>query len=203
MNFLPLEICELKAWFHCLNRHLGCWGMPGVLPLPAESTGLLGGSCRFHHQFFHPVCHIVLMSLLASSVGNGIKCHKCWLRQRNGWWDFKGWCENHNRWHFEMNSLQITSFFKTMNVRRWDGDRSSSWYNFEVFQHINRSGHEPLCKILNHILDLITCWFIYSSFQDSGVDCFLFDIQDTKHGCFRAFAIKATFQPCNGAVFFH
>lgn len=44
---------------------------------------------------------------------------------------------------------------------------------------------------------------MYSSCQDSGVDCLLFDIQDAKHGCFGGFAVKATFQPCNGAVFFH
>lgn len=35
MNFRPLAICDVKTHFHCLNRHLGGWGMP-----------CLGSCCR-------------------------------------------------------------------------------------------------------------------------------------------------------------
>lgn len=47
--------------------------------------------------------------------------------------------KNHNWWCFEMSSLQII-FLTEINVGPWDGGRSFSWYNFEVFQHINRMG---------------------------------------------------------------
>lgn len=102
-----------------------------------------------------------------------------------------------------MNSLQITSFFKMMNARCWEWRQKFQLTRFEAFQHINRAGQEPLRKILNHTLPLITCWFMYSSHEDSGVDCglffFSFDIQDAKCGCFRGFASKS----CSGTVFFH
>lgn len=73
-----------------------------------------------------------------------------------------------------MNSLQITSFFKMMNARCWEWRQKFQLTRFEAFQHINRAGQEPLRKILNHTLPLITCWFMYSSHEDSGVDCGLF-----------------------------
>lgn len=125
------------------------WSLGVVLPVLWRAQG--SGELPLGPTSSSPILFARLCPLLCQQSVQEVG--ECWLHEEG----FKGWWEKSQS---VMLWNEQPSFLTEINVGPWDGGRSFSWYNFEVFQHINRMGMNQCTRFeIMFRIWLFTVWF--------------------------------------------